>query len=145
MADQRAEVTDKFLDELRQSLYEATNLTFVQRHHLRLAINAYEAAIDGVTIGPITHDRTQCIYGANQRPGFPDAHETCDCWCIACTQHNDAVAKYAGFIDIIKNAERDGLTLHVATRDTCAEHLRVGDDVVVLRTASNEEVLAKTD
>ncbi len=33
-----------------------------------------------------------------------------------------------GLLSVVDTAERDGLTVHVATRDTCAAHIAAGDD-----------------
>jgi hypothetical protein len=39
-----------------------------------------------------------------------------------------ALEKYSGIINVIDNAKGLGVTLHVATRATCAEHIEAGDD-----------------
>ena len=36
--------------------------------------------------------------------------------------------RISGLIAIVDSAEKQGLTIHVATRPTCAEHIEAGDD-----------------
>jgi hypothetical protein len=40
----------------------------------------------------------------------------------------DDSERIAGLLATVDRAERDGLTIHVATRRTCAEHIEAGDD-----------------
>ena len=47
-------------------------------------------------------------------------------------------SRIEGLLSTVDTAERDGLTVHVATRATCAEHIAAGDDKPSTRPAIPE-------
>jgi hypothetical protein len=58
------------------------------------------------------------------------------------------MSEFAGLIQVAKNAKEDGLTLHIATRGTCDEHLAAGDDeadesrIATIRSETNAQLIA---